>query len=86
MVLSGSSVIGSVIMPDSERLTRSTSAACVRGSRFLWITPRPPSRATAMAMSASVTVSMAADRNGICSRIVRVRFVPVSTSLGVISL
>ena len=86
MVLSGSSVIGLVIMPDSERLTRSTSAACVRGSRFLWMTPMPPSRATAMAISASVTVSMAADRKGICSLIVAVRLVEVSMSLGVTSL
>ena len=53
---------------------------------FLWITPMPPSRATAMAMSASVTVSMAAERKGICRRMRRVSWVEVSMSLGMTSL
>ena len=35
---------------------------------FLWMTPMPPSCAMAMAMRASVTVSMAADSSGMLSR------------------
>ncbi len=85
MVLSGPRVMGSVIIPDSERLTRSTSAAWARGSMFLCTTPMPPARAMAMAISDSVTVSMAADRKGICSWMLRVSRVPVSMSRGMTS-
>ncbi len=44
--------------------------------------PMPPSRASAIARRASVTVSIAADTSGIVSGIVRVRRVSVETSLG----
>ena len=46
------------------------------------MTPMPPSRASAIAMRASVTVSMAAETIGISSAIVRVRRVVVDTSPG----
>ena len=60
MRLDGESVIGLTIIPLSERLTRSTSAACSSIDRFLWMTPRPPCCAIAMARRDSVTVSIAA--------------------------
>ena len=60
MRLDGDSVIGLTIMPLSDRLTRSTSAACSSIDRFLWMTPRPPCCAMAMARPDSVTVSIAA--------------------------
>ena len=66
---SGWTVTGSTIMPDSERLTLSTSSACRSMLMFLWITPTPPNCAMAMAMLASVTVSIAADTIGRLSRI-----------------
>ena len=76
------SVTGSTIMPASERLTLSTSAACSSTERLRWTTPMPPSRASAIAARASVTVSIAADTIGISSSIVRVRRVRVETSPG----
>ena len=57
-------MIGLRIIPLSLRLTRSTSAAWRSGVMFLCSTPMPPARAIAMAMSASVTVSMAAEMSG----------------------
>jgi len=79
---SGAMVMGSEIMPDSERLTRSTSLAWRRMSRFLWITPSPPFWAMQIAASCSVTVSMAADSSGIDSSISGVSCVLRSTSRG----
>ena len=58
-------VSGLVIMPDSLRLTRSTWSAWSAIERFRCTTPRPPCRAMAMAIRDSVTVSMAADSNGV---------------------
>src|SRR5438876_2878764 len=78
----GGSVTGSTIIPLSERLTRSTCAHWSRIERFLWITPIPPSRASAMASSASVTVSIAALTTGMLSVIPREKRVRVSTSRG----
>src|SRR3954465_13579379 len=49
---------------------------------FLWMTPIPPARAIAIAMSDSVTVSMAADANGTFSEIPRVNSDDVLTSFG----
>ena len=46
------------------------------------MTPMPPSRASAIAVRASVTVSIAAETIGISSSIVRVRRVRVETSPG----
>ena len=68
----GESVIGLTIMPLSERLTASTSLACSSIDRFLWMTPMPPCCAMAMAMAASVTVSIAALTSGMFSRMCRV--------------
>jgi len=48
--------------------------------------PMPPSRAIAMAMRDSVTVSIALDSSGIRSEISRVSRVVVSTSLGMTSV
>ncbi len=79
---SGPSVIGSVIMPDSLRLTASTCSACNAAGMFLWTTPSPPFRAMAMAMSVSVTVSIAAERNGTGRAMSRATRVEVSTSRG----
>ncbi len=49
---------------------------------FLCNMPNPPACAMAMANSAPVTVSIAADTNGIFKRIFRVNQVDVSTSRG----
>ena len=49
---------------------------------LLWMTPMPPSRAMAMAMRYSVTVSMAALMMGMLRRMFFVRFVLRSTSGG----
>src|SRR3990172_524904 len=79
---SGGSVMGSRIMPLSERLTGSTSAPCRSMGRFLWITPMPPRRAMAIAISDSVTASMAAETNGMLSAMPRVRREATSTLRG----
>ena len=79
---SGPSVMGLRIMPLSERFTRSTSWACRSIDMFLWMTPTPPSRATAMAMLASVTVSMAAETRGTWSVMRFVSRVEMSVSFG----
>ena len=70
MRCSGDIVIGSTIMPDSERLTLSTSAACAAIGRFLWTMPMPPFCAMQIAVSCSVTVSIAAETSGMLSAIV----------------
>ena len=49
---------------------------------FLCSTPMPPARAMAIAMSASVTVSMAAETSGMLSEMLRVKRVAVETSRG----
>jgi hypothetical protein len=49
---------------------------------FLWTMPIPPWRAIAMAISASVTVSIAADTSGIFSVSRRVSLVDTSTLRG----
>ena len=63
----GGTVIGSLTTPLSKRLTFATSAACFAGVMFLWMMPRPPSCAMAMARRASVTVSIAAETSGMFS-------------------
>ena len=55
-------------MPASERLTISTWAACSSTERLRCSTPMPPWRAIAMAIRASVTVSIALETSGILSR------------------
>ena len=76
------SVTGSTIIPDSERLTLSTSATCASMERLRWTIPIPPSRASAIARRASVTVSIAAETIGISIVIARVSRVAVETSFG----
>ncbi len=75
-------VIGSRITPDSNFLTRRTSAAWRSIVMFLWMMPMPPDCAIVIARRASVTVSIAAETIGRFRRIVRVRRVPRSTSRG----
>ena len=70
------------MMPFSDRLTLSTSRVCSSIDMFLWMTPRPPSCASAMASSASVTVSIGDDRIGMFSAIWAVSWVRVSTCAG----
>ena len=79
MRLIGESVIGFTIMPLSERFTRSTSDACSSIDRFLWMMPRPPCCAIAIARRDSVTVSMAALTSGTLRRMLRVKRVLTST-------
>ena len=69
-------------MPFSARFTRRTCAACSAIDMFLWMTPMPPSRASAMASGASVTVSIAAETMGILSLILREKRVSRETSRG----
>ena len=75
-------VSGLITMPVSNFFTRRTSAACSSMVRFLWITPMPPCCAMAMAIGASVTVSIAAEISGMFSRMLRVRRVRVSACPG----
>ena len=81
----GEHTIGLVTMPASERLTRSTCVACSSIGKLRCSTPTPPLRAIAMAMRASVTVSMALDTSGTRTLIFRVTREVVSTSLGTTS-
>ena len=81
-VASGRQVTGSVTIPASERLTISTWAAWSSAERLRCSTPIPPWRAIAMAIRASVTVSIALETSGIFSATLRVSWVVVSASLG----
>lgn len=69
-------------MPETNRLTARTSAAWASMSRLRWITPIPPACAMAMAMRASVTVSIAEDSSGMFSPMLRVTRVRVSAVEG----
>jgi len=79
-------VIGSVIMPDSLRFTRSTCAAWSAIERLRCRMPMPPSRAMAIAMRDSVTVSIALESSGVATEIRRVIRDDVSASLGMTSV
>ena len=57
-------VIGSSIIPASERLTMSTWWAWSSIDRLRWMMPSPPWRAIATAIRASVTVSIGEETNG----------------------
>ncbi len=72
--------------PFSERFTMSTCSACWLMDIFLWMMPMPPSRAMAMAMRYSVTVSIAALIRGMFSCIFLVSRVFRSMSAGSTSL
>ena len=82
IVEDSSTVIGFNIIPLSDRLTRSTIFDCSSIDKFLWITPIPPVLASAIAISLSVTVSIAALSIGIFSSILLVKRVFRFTSLG----
>src|SRR5947209_2479427 len=82
MVWSGEMVTGFRIMPLSDFLTLSTSAAWSVGESTRWMIPTPPSRAIAMASRASVTVSMAALTMGMLIVMRRVNRGRVSVSAG----
>ena len=71
-VLSGEHVTGSVTIPASDRFTVSTAPACSAAGRLRCSTPIPPARAIAIAIRASVTVSIAELTSGTFSRILRV--------------
>ena len=73
---------GSTTIPLWAFLTRLTSRAWWATERFLCTIPIPPERAMAMAVSPSVTVSIAELTNGIRSSRPTVSRVRVSTSLG----
>ena len=76
-------VSGLTTMPNSNFFTRRTCAACSSAVRFLWITPMPPSCAMAIAMAASVTVSIAdGDQRDVAARCSRVSRVRVSVAVG----
>ncbi len=75
-------VSGFTTMPDSNFFTWRTWAACTSGSRLRWMTPMPPACAMAIAMCASVTVSIAEAMIGIFSAMSRVMRLFTSTSDG----
>ena len=64
IVASGEMVIGSSIIPASERLTTSTWCAWSSMDRLRWMMPSPPWRAIATAIRASVTVSIGEEIRG----------------------
>ena len=71
-IASGPMVSGLTTMPDSYFLTCRTWAAWPSGSKLRWMTPTPPACAIAIAMRASVTVSIADAMIGMLSGIARV--------------
>ena len=81
----GGSVTGSEIIPLWLRLTFCTSAAWSAIDRLRWITPMPPWRAMAIAMRASVTLSIAADTSGTASSMPAANVAEVSTESGSVS-
>ncbi len=84
-VASGRMVIGSVTMPDSDRLTWSTWSAWSSIERLRCSTPTPPCRAMAIAMRASVTLSIAAEISGTFTFTLRETYEEVSMSCGAMS-
>ena len=81
-LLFNGSVTGSIIIPLSARLTLRICLACSSIVIFLWSTPIPPSRAIAIAIAASVTVSIAAEIMGTFRVILRVKCEVIDTSRG----
>src|SRR5688572_14222502 len=79
---SGATVIGLTIIPLSDRFTRSTSSAWSSMDRFLWMMPMPPCCAMAIAISDSVTVSIAALSSGTFNLMFLVSRVVTSTCAG----
>ena len=83
---SGRTVNGFSITVFSDRFTRATCSACFAIDRFRCTTPSPPSRASAIASSASVTVSIADEITGMFNLNPLASVVPMSVSLGSTSL
>ena len=79
---SSGSVIGSMIMPLSERFTLRTSSAWACMVMFLWMTPIPPCWAIEIASADSVTVSIAAETMGVLTAICLVNILFKETSRG----
>ena len=73
---------GSIIIPDSDRLTFLIFSTCSFIVIFLCITPIPPSLAIAIAMLLSVTVSIAAETIGMLSEMFLEKREITETSLG----
>mmetsp|Transcript_46329 Transcript_46329/g.86522 ORF Transcript_46329/g.86522 Transcript_46329/m.86522 type:complete len:313 (+) Transcript_46329:551-1489(+) len=71
-VIVGGTQTGSRMKPALYFFTRATSFACSSIGRLVWMTPMPPSRAIAIAMLDSVTVSMGLDTIGVLRAIFRV--------------
>ena len=86
MVASGEMVIGSSTIPASDRLTTSTWCAWSSIDRLRWMMPRPPWRAIATAIRASVTVSIGEEISGTLTVIRLDTRDEVSTSDGMTSL
>ena len=84
-VASGPQVTGLVIIPASDRFTMSTCWAWSSTDRLRCSTPAPPMRAMAMAIRASVTVSMAEESSGTLSVSRRLSRAVVSASPGMTS-
>ena len=84
-VASGLMVTGLTTMPDSNFFTCRTCAACASGSRLRCRTPIPPACAMAIAICASVTVSIAEATSGMLSRMLGVMRDRISTSAGMTS-
>mmetsp|Transcript_108577 Transcript_108577/g.350501 ORF Transcript_108577/g.350501 Transcript_108577/m.350501 type:complete len:298 (+) Transcript_108577:109-1002(+) len=76
----GGMQIGSMMKPLLYFFTRMTSADCASTERFVWMTPRAPSSAMAMAMRDSVTVSIGLETMGVRSLILRVTWDSRQTS------
>mmetsp|Transcript_108581 Transcript_108581/g.350520 ORF Transcript_108581/g.350520 Transcript_108581/m.350520 type:complete len:298 (+) Transcript_108581:109-1002(+) len=76
----GEMQIGSMMKPLLYFFTRMTSADCASTERFVWMTPRAPSSAMAMAMRDSVTVSIGLETMGVRSLILRVTWDSRQTS------
>ena len=74
------------MMPLALRLTFSTSSAWRSMDMFLWMMPTPPSWASAMAISLSVTVSIGELSRGMFRRMRWVSRVETSQSAGTTSL
>ena len=84
-VSSGSTVMGSMIMPLSDFLTFSISSFWRSMLIFLCTMPMPPARAMEMAIADSVTVSIAAETSGIFREMDGVSQAVTSTTSGVTS-
>mmetsp|Transcript_66963 Transcript_66963/g.146025 ORF Transcript_66963/g.146025 Transcript_66963/m.146025 type:complete len:241 (-) Transcript_66963:144-866(-) len=65
IVIDAGTQMGCMMKPFLYFFTLATSSACTSAERLVWMTPMPPSRAIAMAMFDSVTVSIGLDTIGV---------------------